>query len=93
MRAAEMNDITLSDVHVNEIRCGQALRSLVDENPSPVLPFCVLPECVRLININFNQGVAPSPLRLDVSVLKGRHTFLVPIRHVDAQGQMSREGE
>ncbi len=66
MRAIKMNGIILSDAHANEILCGQGLRSLVHENPSPVPLLCVLSECVILIHIDFNQRVGTVFQALDI---------------------------
>ena len=66
MRATKMNGITVSDAPANEILCGQALRSLVHENLSPLPLLCVLSECVILICINLNQRIGTVLQALDI---------------------------
>jgi hypothetical protein len=66
MRATKMNGITVSNAHANEILCGQGLRSLVHENPSPVPPLCVLSKRERLVYIDLNQRVGTVFQALDI---------------------------
>jgi hypothetical protein len=66
MSATKMHAIIASDTHTNKILCGQGLRSLVHENPSPVPLMCVLSEYVKLIHIDFNQCVGTVFQALDI---------------------------